>query len=86
MKADPLFHFRRAGLEDRYKKRGEEAKRGIASAAIVLKCIECSGLEFNVAKDCATTTCPLFPMNERFIKRKSAQKHAAAERRQKREH
>lgn len=83
--ADPLFHFRNVGLEERYAKRGKEAQRGVPSAAVVLKCIECSGLEYNVAKDCEITSCPLYPLNVRFIKKKSLQKSAAAGRRRDRE-
>lgn len=82
---DPLYHFRQNGLEVRYAKRGYEAKRGVPSAAVVLKCIECSGLEYNTAKDCAITSCPLYPLNVRFIKKKSLQKHQAAGRRRDRE-
>ena len=79
--ADPLFHFRAAGLEGRYRKRGAAALRGVPSAAVILKCVECSGMEYTEAKNCAITDCPLYPLNVRFIKKKSLQKMAARTRR-----
>lgn len=85
LKPDPLFHFRANGLEGRYAKRGALAERGVPSAAVVLMCVECSGLDYTEAKNCKIVTCPLFPLNVRFIKKKSLQKSAAAERRKERE-
>lgn len=67
-KPDPMYHFRAAGLEKRYEKRGVEANKGFGKASIILKCIECSGMEYAEAKICKINTCPLFVMNRKYFK------------------
>ena len=65
---DPGAHFRGAKLEGKYEQHITFAKKGFLENIILLKCVECQGLDYREALNCLDYECPLYTLNEKYIK------------------
>ena len=59
-------------LRDRYGKQAERSQRE-PRVAIKLMCISCCGWEYNEAKRCQISGCPLWTLSNRIFNREMAQ-------------